>query len=191
MSRISTRLQEKTPKVVKKTLFDAGSIQRRVRELADEIERDYQGRDLLLVGILKGACLFTCDLLRALSLPVEIDFIAISRYSPRLPSGEVKIIKDLQEDVTGKHLLLVEDIVDTGLTLHYLDHVLSSRKPASLSICTLLDRPDLRLVEIPIKYVGFLVSHEFLIGYGLDYRDHYRNLPYIATMHLEEGASPI
>ena len=191
MSRISTRPQEKTPVVVKEILFDADTIQRRVCQLADQIEQDYRGRNLLLVGILKGAFLFTCDLLRALSLPVEIDFMAISRYSPRPPTGEVKIIKDLQEDVSGKHLLLVEDIVDTGLTLHYLNDVLSSRRPASLNICTLLDRPELRLVEIPMQYVGFLVSHEFLIGYGLDYRDHYRNLPYIATMHLEPGASPI
>ena len=145
------------------------------------------GRDLLLVGILKGAVLFTCDLLRALSLPVKIDFMAISRYSPRPPTGGSE---DHQRSTGGgrwEGLLLVEDIVDTGLTLHYLEQVLIGRNPSSLAICTLLDRPDLRLVEIPIKYVGFPVSHEFLIGYGLDYRDHYRNLPYIAAMRLEEA----
>jgi hypoxanthine phosphoribosyltransferase len=176
------------PSAVKAVVLDESAISRKISELAGQIAEDYRGRDLLLVGILRGAFIFLCDLVRELPATVSFDFMGISRYSPKPATGEVKITKDLQEDLAGKHVLLVEDIVDTGLTLRYLVRTVQSRDPASLAICTLLDRPDLRLAEIPLRYVGFNVSHEFLIGYGLDYRDQYRNLPYVATMDMEGNA---
>ena len=172
------------PDVVKKVVFDEATLIRRVDELAQDISRDYEGRELVAIGILNGAFMFASDLVRRLVLPVSIDFMAISRYDQRPPTGEVKILKDARQDLKGKEVLLIEDIVDTGLTLNYLIGNLAGRAPASLKICTLLDRTDLRLVDIPIQYVGFNVNHEFLIGYGLDYRDYYRNLPYVASMNL-------
>ncbi len=171
-------------RAVKEVVYDQRAIAKRVQELAKEIGQDYRGRDLLVVGILKGAFIFACDLIRQVPLNLRLDFISTSSYFPQSPAGEVKIIKDLQGDISGKHLLLIEDIVDTGLTLNYLVRVLRSRDPASLFICTLLDRPDLRLVDLPIRYVGFNVNHECLIGYGLDYRDQYRHLPFIASMRI-------
>jgi hypoxanthine phosphoribosyltransferase len=176
---------ETLPPAVKTVILDERAIAERVEEVARQISKDYGNQDLLLVGILQGAFIFLCDLVRKLPANVSFDFMGISRYSPKPATGEVKITKDLQEDPAGKHVLLVEDIVDTGLTLRYLVRTVQSREPASLAVCTLLDRPDLRLAEIPLRYVGFNVSHEFLIGYGLDYRDKYRNLPYIATMNME------
>jgi len=158
------------------------TIQRRVRQLGSEISRDYRGEELTVVCILTGAFVFTCDLMRTLRLPVLSEFISISRYSRRPTTGAVKILKDLQADISGRHVLLVEDIVDTGLTLHYLVRNLSVRNPASLNICALLDRPELRLADIPIRYTGFNVTSQFLIGYGLDFQGKYRNLPFIATM---------
>ena len=175
------------PPVVKEIVYDEQTISKRVAELAQEITRDYCDKELVMVGILKGAFLFLCDLSRQLPFSVCLDFLAISRYGQEATTGEVKIIKDLEEDISKKHLLLIEDIVDTGLSLNYLVQILLSRDPASLAVCTLLDRPDLRLADVPLKYVGFNVSHEFLIGYGLDYRDRYRDLPFIATMRLGEG----
>ncbi len=170
------------PTAVRGIVISEEEIASRVATLGRQITADYEGQDLFLIGILKGAFVFVCDLIRHIPLPLSVDFMAISRYSQEEQKGEVRITKDLQEDVTGRHVLIVEDIVDTGLTLNYLVRNLKNREPASLNICTLLDRPDLRLAEIPLRYVGFNVSHEFLIGYGLDYRDAYRNLPYIATM---------
>lgn len=185
MSRIAPVYGDKSvPGVVKEIVFDGETIQRRVRELAHEITADYGDRDTVVVGILKGAFIFACDLVRMVPFDMRLDFMAISRYSRPPQAREVRILKDLQEEISGQHVLLIEDIVDTGMTLHYLVNNLLTRDPASLAICSLLDRPDLRLVDLPIRYVGFHVSHEFLIGYGLDYRDRYRNLPYIATMRL-------
>ena len=135
-----------------------------------------------MVGILEGAYVFTHDLIKKLAFPVTPEFIRVSRYQKPF-TGEVAILKDLEEDITGRHVLLVEDIVDTGLTLNYLVQILLSRDPASLAVCALLDRSELRLVEIPIKYVGFEVNEEFLIGYGLDFRGSYRDLPFVATMN--------
>jgi len=164
-------------------VLERQTIARRVRALGKLISRDYRGLgDLTVIGILTGAFVFTCDLIRALSLPVVADFMSISRYARRPATGEVMILKDLQSDITGRHVLLVEDIVDTGLTIHYLARNLSNRHPASLAICTLLDRVELRLADIPIRYTGFHVSSEFLVGYGLDFQEKYRNLPYIASM---------
>lgn len=172
------------PQVVKEVVLEEKVIAARVRALGRQLTRDYRDKELIVVAILKGAFLFACDLIRQMPLPVSLDFMAISPYTRHSKGGEVRILKDLQQDITRRHVLLLEDIVDTGLSLNYLVRILLARDPASLAICTLLDRPDLRLVEIPIKYVGFNVSHEFLIGYGLDYRGHYRNLPYLATMKI-------
>ena len=171
--------------VVDEIVYDEATILKRVGELARRIERDYRGRDLMIVGILKGAFVFTCDLIRKISSTVGLDFISVSRYHPRREQGRVRLIKDLQEEITGRHVLLVEDIIDTGLTAHSLIGLLTRREPASIKICTLLDRRDLRLVEVPIRYVGFRATEQFLIGYGLDYRDRYRNLPFIASMDLD------
>ena len=170
--------------VASEVVYDEKTIRARVAQLGLDISADYAGRELLVVGILKGALVFTCDLVRELQIPLHLDFIAISRYSAVRRTEKVRIVKDLQEDIAGRHVLLVEDIVDTGLTANYLYGLLSERKPASLRLCTLLDRPDLRLAELPLNYVGFQLSREFLIGYGLDYRDRYRDLPFIASMNL-------
>ena len=173
------------PPQIDRIVLDEGTIARRVSELARAIAHDYQGKELVVVGILKGASMFTCDLVRHIPNLLAVDFIAITQYSPAPTKGVVRILKDFEEDILGRDVLLIEDIVDTGLTLNYLVRLTQSREPASLSICTLLDRPDLRLVEIPIRYVGFQVDHEFLVGYGLDYQNHFRNLPYVATMKFE------
>jgi hypoxanthine phosphoribosyltransferase len=138
--------------------------------------------------VLTGGFMFACDLVRELGFPVRLEFISISRYAGAATSGEVQILKDVQDELTGKHVLLVEDIVDTGVSLHYLGRTLLLRRPASLSICALLERPALRLAEVPVRYVGFQLNSEFLVGYGLDYRGRYRNLPYLAT--LEDGPGP-
>lgn len=169
---------------LKEVVFPAETIALRVKELGSEITQDYLGKDLLVAGILKGAQIFACDLVRELAFSASIDFISISHYKRESGIKRIRITKDLDGDIEGRHLLLVEDIVDTGLTLNYLIEVLSSRKPASIVVCSLLDRPALRLAEIPMKYVGFDVSQEFLVGYGLDYRDQYRDLPYIASIDL-------
>ena len=182
---ISSSSINSIPAVVEKIVFNENTIQKRVRELARQISHDYHRKNLVVVGILEGALRFTRDLVKKLSFPVSPDFIRISRYERRPHTGEVRIIKDLQRDICGKHVLLIEDIVDTGLTLNFLIRILNERKPASLAICTLLERADLRLIEIPIKYVGFHVKDEFLIGYGLDYRESYRELPFVATMKLK------
>ncbi len=182
---LSPTVKQPFDSVVDEIVYDEATILKRVAELARRIERDYQGRDLMVVGILKGAFVFTCDLIRNLATPVGLDFISVSRYRPRRDQGRVRLLKDLQEDITGRHVLLVEDIIDTGLTAHSLLGLLARRKPASIRICTLLDRRDLRLVEVPIRYAGFEASGAFLIGYGLDYQDRYRNLPFIASMDLD------
>jgi len=170
------------PAPIDTVILDEKTIRRRVRQLGSQITRDYRGEELTVVCILTGAFIFTCDLMRSMRLPVLSEFISISRYSRRPATGAVKILKDLQLDISGRHVLLVEDIVDTGLTLHYLVRNLSVRNPATLNICALLDRPELRLAEIPIRYTGFNVTSQFLVGYGLDFQGKYRNLPFIATM---------
>ena len=182
MSSSSDILPNDFPEAVNKVVYDEQTISRRVGELADQIGSDYGGKDLVVVGILEGAYVFTHDLIKELAFPVTPEFIRVSRYQKPF-TGEVEIIKDLEEDITGRHVLLVEDIVDTGLTLNYLVQILLNRDPASLAVCALLDRSELRLVDIPIKYVGFEVNEEFLIGYGLDFRGSYRDLPFVATMN--------
>jgi hypoxanthine phosphoribosyltransferase len=161
-------------------------LEGRVRELGEEISRDYEGRDLLLVGVLKGAIFFLSDLMRHLSVPCEVDFMAVSSYgSSTDSSGVVRILKDLDAAIEGREVLIVEDIVDSGLTLSYLYRILSAREPASVRVCALLTKPARRTVELPIDYVGFEIPNEFVVGYGLDYGERYRNLPYVAVL---EGA---
>ncbi len=166
-------------------LIPAEALQARVRELGTAISRDYATKDLLLVGILRGAAFFLVDLARSLSIPVAIDFMAISSYGPgSKPSGVVKIIKDLDESIADRHVLIVEDIVDTGLTLAYLMRVLRARGPASLQVCALLDKTARRLVDHPIAYRGFEIPDTFVVGYGLDYQQRYRTLPCVAALRL-------
>lgn len=171
---------------IKEVLIEAEAIQKRVRELGEAITRDYEKKDLLLVGVLKGAAFFLVDLARAISLPLALDFIAVSSYGPSTKSsGVVSIRKDLDESIADKDVLLVEDIVDTGLTLSYLLRILQARQPRSLEVCALLDKPARRIVEPPIAYKGFEIPDKFVIGYGLDYKQRYRNLPFIGTLKPE------
>lgn len=171
---------------VHSVLYTEEQISGRVRELAAAIDRDYarrNGRELYLVGILKGAAVFTADLMRCLKTPVQLDFMAVSSYgSASETSGVVRIIKDLDESIEGRDVLLVEDIVDSGLTLHYLKQNLQARGPRSLRICALLDKPSRRRVQVQVDYVGFTVPDLFIVGYGLDYAGRYRQLPFIATL---------
>jgi hypoxanthine phosphoribosyltransferase len=155
----------------------------RVRELAVEISRDYTGRDLLLVGVLKGAVFFLSDLMRHLEAECEVDFMAVSSYgSSTDSSGVVRILKDLDVSIEGRNVLIVEDIVDSGLTLSYLMRTLRARNPASLEVCALLTKPERRKVELPIRYVGFEIPNRFVIGYGLDHGERFRNLPFVAVL---------
>ena len=163
-------------------------LQRRIRELGAEISRDYEGRHVLLLGILKGAVFFLSDLMRQLTVSNELDFMAVSSYgSATTSSGVVRILKDLDRPIEGQDVLIVEDIVDSGLTLRYLLSSLSGRNPLSLEVCALLVKPEARVVDVPIKYVGFEIPNEFVIGYGLDYAQLYRGLPYVATLVLPAG----
>jgi hypoxanthine phosphoribosyltransferase len=177
---------------VGETLIEADELQSRIAELGRELSRDYAGRDLLLVGVLKGAVFFMADLMRNLSVPCEIDFMAISSYGAATDSsGVVRILKDLDINIEGRHVLVVEDIIDSGLTLSYLLRNLESREPASLEICALLTKPDRREIDVPVRYVGFEIPNEFVIGYGLDFAERYRNLPYVGVLHpnlMPEGA---
>jgi hypoxanthine phosphoribosyltransferase len=167
-------------------LLDRQSIQTRVRELGAAISRDYAGRAPLLVGVLRGTVVFLADLLRAIDIHVAVDFIAITSYGPSThDSGVVRFLKDLDESIEGRDVILVEDIVDTGLTLRYILRNLRGRKPASLAICTLLDKRARRLVDVDLQYVGFEISDAFVVGYGLDYRQLYRNLPFICVLKPE------
>jgi hypoxanthine phosphoribosyltransferase len=164
-------------------VFDQDQIRAAVNRMAAQISADYAGMPLLVVGVLPGAVLFLADLVRALSTPVETDLIALSRYGP--PDGaqhKVRILKDLESDVRGRPVLLAEDIVDTGLTLHHLISSLIPRQPASIHVATLLERPQRRLIRIPLAYVGFQAPDDYLVGYGLQHKGHYRQLPFIARL---------
>jgi hypoxanthine phosphoribosyltransferase len=164
-------------------LVPAEDLRGRVRELAEEISRDYDGKDLLMIGVLKGAVFFVSDLMRGLEIPVEVDFMAVASYgSATKSSGVVRILKDLDAAIEGRDVLIVEDIVDSGLTLQYLLRNLAGRNPASLEVCALLIKPERRKVELKTRYVGFEIPNRFAIGYGLDYEERYRNLPYVAAL---------
>jgi hypoxanthine phosphoribosyltransferase len=165
-------------------LIEQDHLQARIRELGEEVSRDYAGRDLLLVGVLKGAVFFMADLMRELTVPCEIDFMAISSYGAQTDSsGVVRILKDLDTNIAGRDVLVVEDIIDSGLTLSYLMRSLKARKPGSLEVCALMTKPERREIEVPVRYVGFEIPNKFVIGYGLDFAERYRNLPYVAVLH--------
>jgi hypoxanthine phosphoribosyltransferase len=165
-------------------LIDEARLQARVAELGRDVSLEYAGRDLLLVGVLKGAVFFMADLMRAITVPCEIDFMAISSYGASTDSsGVVRILKDLDINIEGRHVLVVEDIVDSGLTLSYLIRNLESREPASLAVCALLTKPERRENDVDIDYVGFEIPNKFVIGYGLDFAERYRNLPYVGVLH--------
>ena len=171
---------------VREVLISSEEIQARIRQIGERITEDYRGERPLLIGVLRGAVVVMGDLMRNIDLPCEIDFMDISSYgSGTSSSGVVRILKDLEEDITGRHVLIVEDIVDTGLTLSYLRRSLLARKPASLEICALVTKPSRRRVEIDVKYLGFEVPDEFVVGYGLDYDGAYRNLPDICVLKPE------
>jgi hypoxanthine phosphoribosyltransferase len=176
-------------KSVGEVLISAEELQAKVSELGAQVSRDYVGKDLVMVGVLRGAVVFIADLLRHLTVPCEIDFMAVSSYgSRRDSSGVVRILKDLDEPITGRDVLIVEDIVDSGLTLNYLMRNLRARDPASLEVCSLLTKPERRRVDIPIRYTGFEIPNEFVVGYGLDFDQQYRNLDHVAL--LPEDAVP-
>jgi hypoxanthine phosphoribosyltransferase len=176
---------------VSKVLIDEQSLRSRIAELGAEISIDYADKDILLVGVLKGAVFFMADLMRHLSIPCEVDFMAISSYGASTDSsGVVRILKDLDINIEGRHVLVVEDIIDSGLTLSYLMRTLEARAPASLEICALLTKPHRREIKVPVRYTGFEIPNEFVIGYGLDYAERYRNLPYVGVLDPEILPSP-
>lgn len=167
-------------------LYTQDQILQRVAEIGGKISKDYAGKDLLLVGVLKGVMLFMADLLRSITIPVEVDFMAVSSYSPEArDKGLVRLVKDLEIPIQDRNVLFVEDVVDTGLTLNYLLRNLRTRSPSSLEVCTLFNKQRHRLIEIPLKYVGFDMPDRFIVGYGLDYRERYRNLPYVGLLKAE------
>jgi hypoxanthine phosphoribosyltransferase len=164
-------------------LIDRETLAARVAELGTEVSADYEGRDLLLIGVLKGAVFFMADLMRHLTVPCEVDFMAISSYGDATDSsGIVRILKDLDINIEGRHVLVVEDIIDSGLTLSYLIRNLESREPATLEVCALLTKPSRREIDVPVRYVGFEIPNKFVVGYGLDFAERYRNLPYVGVL---------
>ena len=177
---------------VGEVLIEEDALQERVAALGQELSADYAGRDLLLIGVLKGAVFFMADLMRHITVPCEVDFMAISSYGASTDSsGVVRILKDLDINIEGRDVLVVEDIIDSGLTLSYLMRNLEAREPASLEICALLTKPDRREMDVPVRYVGFEIPDRFVIGYGLDFAERYRNLPYVAVLSdqlIPEGA---
>jgi hypoxanthine phosphoribosyltransferase len=172
-----------SPASIGEALVTQEDLERRVRELGEQISRDYAGKDLFLVGVLKGAVFFLSDLMRSLDVPCEVDFMAVASYgSSTDSSGVVRILKDLDATIEGKDVLIVEDIIDSGLTLSYLLRTLRARDPRSLEVCALLTKPERREVDLPIRYTGFEIPNKFVIGYGLDHAERYRNLPYVAVL---------
>ncbi len=171
---------------IREVLVSEYAIRQRVAEIGDQITRDYAGKELVIVGVLTGAVMFLSDLMRQIRVPIELDFVALSSYGHATKtSGEVRLLKDLGHPVQGKHVLVAEDIIDTGLTLRYLMETLQARQPASISCCVLLDKPSRRQVEVDIAYKGFEIEDKFVVGYGLDYAGRYRNLPYIGVLNLD------
>ena len=178
--------QTELESAVAEVLVDEETLRARVAELGEEISTDYSGRDLLLIGVLKGAVFFMADLMRHLTVPCEVDFMAISSYGAATDSsGVVRILKDLDSNITDRHVLILEDIIDTGLTLSYLMRNLGAREPASLEVCALLVKHGRRETDVPVKYVGFEIPNRFVVGYGLDFGERYRNLPHVAVLEPE------
>jgi hypoxanthine phosphoribosyltransferase len=177
-------------RAVDEVLIDEERLRARVAELGEEVSADYIGRDLLLIGVLKGAVFFMADLMRHLTVTCELDFMAISSYGAATDSsGVVRILKDLDINIAGRDVLVVEDIIDSGLTLSYLMRNLEAREPASLEICALLTKPERREIDVPVRYVGFEIPNRFVIGYGLDFGERYRNLPYVGVLNPDLIAS--
>jgi hypoxanthine phosphoribosyltransferase len=173
-------------KAVEEVLIDEATLQGRIAELGAAITEDYQGRDLLLIGVLKGAVFFMADLMRQIDVPCEVDFMAISSYGAGVDSsGVVRILKDLDVSIEGRNVLVVEDIIDSGLTLSYLLRNLEAREPASLEVCALMTKPERRENDVTCRYVGFEIPNRFVIGYGLDFAERYRNLPYVGVLRDE------
>jgi len=171
---------------IEKVIFSAKDLETRIAELGEMITKDYEGKELIVIGILKGSNIFTSDLVRKMNIPLKIDFMVVSSYGNTTESsGVVRILKDLENSAENKHLLIVEDIVDSGLTLKYLKEMLHARNPASIKICTLLDKPAGRKEHVAIDYLGFEVPDEFIVGYGIDYAEMYRNLPYVGVLKRE------
>ena len=169
--------------ILEEVLFSKDQLAMRIKEMATELDKDYAGKKPLMVAILKGSVMFFTDLIREMSLPLEIDFMSISSYGNGVKSsGEVKMIKDLDNKIEGKDVIIVEDIVDSGYTMGYLKHLLEARKPASIKICALLDKPSRRETDVKVDYKGFEVGNEFVVGYGLDYAGLYRNIPFIGIL---------
>ncbi|MGN1084283.1 MAG: hypoxanthine phosphoribosyltransferase [Lachnospiraceae bacterium] len=166
-----------------KELISEAEVTERIRELGEQISKDYAGKELHVICILKGGVFFMCELVKHIAVPVTHDFMSVSSYGDKtVSSGRVKIIKDLDDSIEGKEVLIVEDIIDSGRTLHHLLQLLRARNPKSIRLCTLLDKPDRREVEVPVDYVGFSIPDLFVVGYGLDYAQHYRNLPYVGVV---------
>lgn len=164
-------------------LISEKEVEERIKQLADQITKDYAGREVHLICVLKGSIFFTCELAKRIPLPVTFDFLSVSSYGNQTESsGRVKIVKDLDEPIDGKEVIVIEDIIDSGRTLSYLMDLLNARKPASLKLCTLLDKPDRRVTDVKVDYVGFEIPDKFVVGYGLDYAQKYRNLPYIGVI---------
>ena len=173
-------------KNIEKVLLTKEQLEQRIKELGAEITRDYQGKELVLAAVLRGSYVFMADLTRAIDLPLTVDFMAVSSYGAgTVSSGQVEIKKDLSDPIEGKNLLIIEDILDSGNTLYYLMDVLSARHPASIRICTLLDKPERRVKPIKADYAGFVIPDAFVVGYGLDYAEKYRNLPYVGVLKPE------
>ena len=173
-------------KDIESVLFSAEQLQQRVREIAAEIEKDYAGKEIMLISVLRGSFVFMADLCRAIDLPCTIDFMSVSSYGKgTTSSGQVQITKDLSEDISGRHVIVIEDILDSGNTLSYLLRLLEHRHPASIRLCTLLDKPDRRTKPVQVHYSGFTIPDAFVVGYGLDYAEKYRNLPYIGILKPE------
>ncbi len=167
-------------------LIPEEDIERRVKEIGEQISRDYEGKEVRLIGILKGARFFMCELAKRITVPVSIDFMQCSSYgSSTVSSGVISVKKDLDEPIDGLHIIVVEDIVDSGKTLHYLGQMLEQRGAASIRTCTLLDKPERRVVDLKVDYTGFEIPDQFVVGYGMDYDQKYRNLPYIGIVHLD------
>ena len=172
-------------------LVEEDQLRARIAELGEEISTYYDGRDLLLIGVLKGAVFFMADLMRQLTVPCEVDFMAISSYGASTDSsGVVRILKDLDINIEGRDVLVVEDIIDSGLTLSYLMRNLESREPATLEICALMTKPERREIDVPVRYVGFEIPNRFVIGYGLDFDERYRNLPYVGVLDPDLLSEP-
>ncbi|HEY7707497.1 MAG TPA: hypoxanthine phosphoribosyltransferase [Gaiellaceae bacterium] len=185
MSAFQTEVEQGVSEI----LIEEDALRERIAELGGEISADYAGKDLLLVGVLKGAVFFMADLMRHITVPCEVDFMAISSYGASTDSsGVVRILKDLDETIEGRNVLVVEDIIDSGLTLSYLKRTLGARNPASLEICALLTKPERREVDVPVRYTGFEIPNRFVVGYGLDFAERYRNLRYVGVLDDDAAA---